>query len=98
MVVVCSPGDALLVHPVTDEGAKSVTVYFPGQGQLWYDIDTFEPFSGAQSIDVPVNLDKVFLQVSLLLALVHFILIQYFNENFEISLGACVPEGRDNNT
>ncbi|CAG0886935.1 unnamed protein product [Darwinula stevensoni] len=52
-------GDALLVHPVTDEGAKSVTVYFPGQGQLWYDTDTFELFSGAQSIDVPVNLDKV---------------------------------------
>jgi len=50
-------GPALLVHPVTSEGAKSVKVYLPAG--LWYDFDTYEAKSGSRSIEVETPLNKV---------------------------------------
>ena len=42
-------GDALLVKPVTAEGAVSADVYFPGAtaGTLWYDAVTLAPRAAA---------------------------------------------------
>ncbi|GLH04970.1 uncharacterized protein GBIM_10615, partial [Gryllus bimaculatus] len=58
-------GDRLLVHPVTEAEASSVTVYFPGPGQIWYDMDSYEAIhvsskhSGGRTEQIPVNIRKV---------------------------------------
>ncbi len=53
-------GSALLVHPVTDAGATSVSVYLPGNsGDVWYDRDTFQKFNGGRAVAVAVDLNKV---------------------------------------
>ncbi|KAG8224893.1 hypothetical protein J437_LFUL004634 [Ladona fulva] len=52
-------GNSLLVHPVTDAGARDVNVYFPGEGKdIWYDFFTFEKMSdvGNAAIPIPVYL------------------------------------------
>ncbi|XP_046400133.1 neutral alpha-glucosidase AB [Ischnura elegans] len=52
-------GDSLLVHPVTEAGARYVTVHFPGEGKdIWYDYFTFERMpEGATQI--PVTIEKI---------------------------------------
>lgn len=53
-------GDALLVHPVTESGARDVTVYFPGEGRdIWYDAFTFEKINGFGNIVIPVTIEKI---------------------------------------
>lgn len=52
-------GSCLLVHPVTDAGASRVTVYFPGEKEIWYDIESNEVFEGGNSVTIPVTLAKV---------------------------------------
>ncbi|UYV82958.1 GANC [Cordylochernes scorpioides] len=52
-------GNVLLVHPVTDIGVSSVSVYFPGgQSQVWYDIDTHQSHEGGHTETIPVDLSK----------------------------------------
>ncbi|XP_041352622.1 neutral alpha-glucosidase AB-like isoform X2 [Gigantopelta aegis] len=50
-------GPALLVRPVTEQGATTANVYFPGSDQIWYDVQTYAQFSGGQekNIDAPLN-------------------------------------------
>ena len=50
-------GTALLVHPVTEQGAKSVSVYLPAG--VWYDTDTLQPSAGPATIQVATPLAKV---------------------------------------
>nr|CDS33785.1 neutral alpha glucosidase AB [Hymenolepis microstoma] len=50
-------GDALLVHPVVHEGAKSVDVYLPNG--IWYLQDDWTIFSGNQEINLPVDLRTI---------------------------------------
>jgi len=50
-------GPSLLVHPVTNEGAKSVKVYLPAG--IWYDYDTLQPTTGATTVNVDTPLSKV---------------------------------------
>lgn len=57
-------GDKLLVHPVTQEGAAKVDVYFPrhnvnGNGDLWYDIDDYTLFDTPGYTTIPVNSYKI---------------------------------------
>lgn len=57
-------GDKLLVHPVTQEGATKVDVYFPrnsptGEGDLWYDVDDYALFDSVGYVAIPVNSYKI---------------------------------------
>jgi mannosyl-oligosaccharide alpha-1,3-glucosidase len=52
-------GDSLLVHPVTGPGVTEVSVYFPGESQLWYDLDALELFSGHGTKKVQTPKHKV---------------------------------------
>ncbi|KAA0716277.1 Neutral alpha-glucosidase AB [Triplophysa tibetana] len=52
-------GKDLLVHPVTDEGAKGVTVYLPGKHEVWFDVHTFEKHDGAQTLYLPVAMSSI---------------------------------------
>ena len=50
-------GPSLLVAPVTEQGAKTRSVYLP-KGR-WYDWYTGELLSGGRYVDVPVSLDRI---------------------------------------
>uniref|UniRef100_A0AAR2K668 Glycoside hydrolase family 31 N-terminal domain-containing protein n=1 Tax=Pygocentrus nattereri TaxID=42514 RepID=A0AAR2K668_PYGNA len=52
-------GQDLLVHPVTEEGARGVTAYLPGQGEVWYDVHTFQKHNGAQNLYIPVTMSSI---------------------------------------
>lgn len=53
-------GNILLVHPVTEEGATEVTVYFPGESDIWYDVETWEAVTSHHGIKkIPVTKSKV---------------------------------------
>uniref|UniRef100_A0A452SSF9 Neutral alpha-glucosidase AB n=1 Tax=Ursus americanus TaxID=9643 RepID=A0A452SSF9_URSAM len=52
-------GDALLVHPVSDSGAHGVQVYLPGQGEVWYDIQSYQKHYGPQTLYLPVTLSSI---------------------------------------
>ncbi|MBZ3887883.1 Neutral alpha-glucosidase AB, partial [Sciurus carolinensis] len=52
-------GDALLVHPVSDAGAHGVQVYLPGQGEVWYDIHSYQKHHGPQTLYLPVTLSSI---------------------------------------
>uniref|UniRef100_A0A131YGM4 Glucosidase II subunit alpha n=1 Tax=Rhipicephalus appendiculatus TaxID=34631 RepID=A0A131YGM4_RHIAP len=52
-------GNALLVHPVTEAGATKVSVYFPGEYEVWYDVETWEKFDGLSTVSIPVTLSKI---------------------------------------
>ncbi|KAK1335452.1 hypothetical protein QTO34_003238 [Cnephaeus nilssonii] len=52
-------GDALLVHPVSDPGAHGVQVYLPGQGEVWYDVQSYQKHHGPQTLYLPVTLSSI---------------------------------------
>ncbi|XP_018592971.2 neutral alpha-glucosidase AB [Scleropages formosus] len=52
-------GRDLLVHPVTEEGARGITAYLPGQGEVWYDVHTFQKHNGAQNLYIPVTISSI---------------------------------------
>uniref|UniRef100_A0A4W5L5I8 Glucosidase II alpha subunit n=1 Tax=Hucho hucho TaxID=62062 RepID=A0A4W5L5I8_9TELE len=52
-------GEDLLVHPVTEEGAKGVTAYLPGKGEVWFDVHTFQKHNGAQNLYIPVTISSI---------------------------------------
>jgi len=41
-------GSALLVKPVTEAGVTSMDIYFPGEGEIWYDIERFKTYPGGK--------------------------------------------------
>ncbi|XP_060014913.1 neutral alpha-glucosidase AB isoform X3 [Lagenorhynchus albirostris] len=52
-------GDALLVHPVSDSEAHGVQVYLPGQGEVWYDVHSYQKHHGPQTLYLPVTLSSI---------------------------------------
>uniref|UniRef100_A0AAY4DM90 Neutral alpha-glucosidase AB n=1 Tax=Denticeps clupeoides TaxID=299321 RepID=A0AAY4DM90_9TELE len=52
-------GRDLLVHPVTEEGLKSLTAYLPGKREVWYDVHTFKKHAGGQSLYIPVTMSSI---------------------------------------
>ncbi|KAJ8338004.1 hypothetical protein SKAU_G00369700 [Synaphobranchus kaupii] len=51
-------GRDLLVHPVTEEGARGVTAYLPGS-EAWYDVHTFQKQNGGQNLYIPVTMSSI---------------------------------------
>lgn len=49
----------LLVHPVTEAGARGVHVYLPGEGEVWYNDETHEQHRAPQTLYVPVTLSTI---------------------------------------
>ncbi|XP_012721548.2 neutral alpha-glucosidase AB isoform X6 [Fundulus heteroclitus] len=52
-------GRDLLVHPVTEEGARGVTAYLPGKDEVWFDIHTFQKHNGGQNLYIPVTMSSI---------------------------------------
>ncbi|XP_013773829.1 neutral alpha-glucosidase AB-like isoform X2 [Limulus polyphemus] len=52
-------GSSLLVHPVMESKATNVEVYFPGENQVWYDVDNYQKFNGLESSTIPVTMSKI---------------------------------------
>ncbi|XP_043931311.1 neutral alpha-glucosidase AB-like [Protopterus annectens] len=52
-------GRALLVHPVTEQGARGVQVYLPGNGEVWYDDHTHQKYSAPQTLYVSVTMNTI---------------------------------------
>ncbi|XP_056295020.1 neutral alpha-glucosidase AB isoform X1 [Pseudoliparis swirei] len=52
-------GRDLLVHPVTEEGARGVTAYLPGKDEVWFDVHTFQKHNGAQNLYIPVTIRSI---------------------------------------
>ncbi|XP_075795407.1 neutral alpha-glucosidase AB isoform X3 [Pelodiscus sinensis] len=53
-------GNALLVHPVTEQGAHGVQVYLPGKGeQVWYDVHSHQKHHAPQMLYVPVTMSSI---------------------------------------
>lgn len=52
-------GRGLLVHPVSHQGVSSVEVYFPGENEVWYDMDTYEKVEGHGAITVKAPMNKI---------------------------------------
>uniref|UniRef100_A0A8C3CCD9 Glucosidase II alpha subunit n=1 Tax=Cairina moschata TaxID=8855 RepID=A0A8C3CCD9_CAIMO len=50
---------ALLVHPVTEQGARGVQVYLPGKGEVWYDVDSHQKHHAPQTLYVPVTMSSI---------------------------------------
>ncbi|XP_064359268.1 neutral alpha-glucosidase AB isoform X2 [Dromaius novaehollandiae] len=50
---------ALLVHPVTEQGARGVQVYLPGSGEVWYDATSHQKHHAPQTLYVPVTMSSV---------------------------------------
>jgi len=51
-------GDAFLVSPVTEKGAKSQSVYLP-EGYTWINYWSGEPHQGGQTVNVPLSLEEI---------------------------------------
>ena len=51
-------GDSLLVANVVEKGAKTRKVYLP-EGNTFYDFYTRTPYSGGQTIELPVDLGSI---------------------------------------
>lgn len=51
-------GDSILVRPVTEPGVNEVKVYLPGQSEVWYDMDTYQPFQADGYVNLPVDIRK----------------------------------------
>lgn len=52
-------GNALLVHPVTEQGAHGVQVYLPGKGEVWYDVHSHQKHHAPQMLYVPVTMSSI---------------------------------------
>uniref|UniRef100_A0A8D2LTN4 Glucosidase II alpha subunit n=1 Tax=Varanus komodoensis TaxID=61221 RepID=A0A8D2LTN4_VARKO len=52
-------GDALLVHPVTAQGARGVQVYLPGKGEIWYDVHTHQKLHAPQTLYLAVTMSSI---------------------------------------
>ncbi|XP_055368276.1 neutral alpha-glucosidase AB isoform X3 [Betta splendens] len=52
-------GKDLLVHPVTEEGARGVTAFLPGKHEVWFDVHTFQKHNGAQNLYIPVTMSSI---------------------------------------
>lgn len=53
-------GNSILARPVTESGATSINIYFPGGvNELWYDIEDYKLYKGTGVTTIPVTLEKV---------------------------------------
>uniref|UniRef100_A0A2R9CR06 Neutral alpha-glucosidase AB n=1 Tax=Pan paniscus TaxID=9597 RepID=A0A2R9CR06_PANPA len=45
--------------PIQNSGAHGVQVYLPGQGEVWYDIQSYQKHHGPQTLYLPVTLSSI---------------------------------------
>lgn len=58
--IICIAGSSVLVRPITESRASTVSVYLPGgSSEIWYDIDNYRGYAGNGYINLHVSLDKV---------------------------------------
>ena len=80
------------MHPSVRSGETEVSVYFPGDDTLWYDIETYKVYQGPGYQGIAVAIDKVIGFLSLGFKLFAFIFViylirfLYFNEAGLLSL------------
>lgn len=56
-------GDAIMARPVTESKVQQVPVYFPGPDEIWYDLDTFQPYHTNAVVNIPVDINKVLMLI-----------------------------------
>lgn len=52
-------GASLLINPVTEKGVNVWKTYLPEHEAGWYDLWTGHKYNGGQTVDVPVNIEKI---------------------------------------
>ncbi|CAF0830952.1 unnamed protein product [Didymodactylos carnosus] len=52
-------GNSLLVYPITDADVTEVSIYFPGNNTIWYDIRTFIPYNGSETLLITVDMESI---------------------------------------
>lgn len=52
-------GASLLINPVTEKGVNVWKTYLPEHESGWYDLWTGHKYNGGQTVDVPVNIEKI---------------------------------------
>lgn len=52
-------GASLLVNPVSEKGVNVWKTYLPEYEAGWYDLWTGHKYNGGQTVDVPVNIEKI---------------------------------------
>lgn len=52
-------GASLLINPVTEKGVNVWKTYLPEYEAGWYDLWTGHKYNGGQTVDVPVNIEKI---------------------------------------
>ncbi|CAF4153328.1 unnamed protein product, partial [Rotaria magnacalcarata] len=52
-------GNGLLVYPVADADINQISVYFPGENTIWYDLRTFNPYKGSETVLINVNMESI---------------------------------------
>ncbi|KFV86324.1 Neutral alpha-glucosidase C, partial [Struthio camelus australis] len=52
-------GNALLVHPVTEREARTVSVLLPGSEEIWYDFRKLKRMEAAGALKIPVTLENI---------------------------------------
>jgi len=52
-------GNAIMARPVTESKVSQVAVYFPGADEIWYDLDTYQPYHTNTLVNIPVDIHKI---------------------------------------
>ncbi|CAF3409540.1 unnamed protein product [Rotaria socialis] len=52
-------GNGLLVYPVTEADTNQVSIYFPGENTVWYDIRTFTQHNGSETALINVDMESI---------------------------------------
>ncbi|CAF3417293.1 unnamed protein product [Rotaria socialis] len=52
-------GNGLLVYPVTDADTNQISIYFPGENTIWYDLRTFNSYKGSETVLINVNMESI---------------------------------------
>ncbi|CAF2524065.1 unnamed protein product [Rotaria sp. Silwood2] len=52
-------GNGLLVYPVTEADINQISVYFPGENTVWYDIRTYTQYNGSETVLINVDIESI---------------------------------------
>jgi len=52
-------GDGLLVYPIAEADINQVSIYFPGENSVWYDIRTFAQHNGSETVLINVDMESI---------------------------------------
>ncbi|CAF0776287.1 unnamed protein product [Rotaria sordida] len=52
-------GNGLLVYPVIEADINQISVYFPGENTVWYDIQTYTQYNGSETVLINVDMESI---------------------------------------